>query len=830
MWLVAGIRVPFFLLAISFLFPAPGTLYSSELVPAGARIIFEDDFSQPVWQGAGVEEGAAYGIEGRVLVPESFHDTILIQRKVEFALDEESFLRLDFRCAGYERLRILAFREGEDLPKSVLVTHFPSGEIQRLDIPVDGNFHNYHWRPGDYGVLKAGDRISRLAFEFTLTEKADRSVALGKVTVYSLTGEVHAARFKEALGQAREAVAGLPESLAGKKNKFQARLDELESLFNNPPEGGSRPVRELAAGVSAVCDGARRINAWYEPACKASRLPEVDYCVGSETSLRRVTHTNERLRFSGEVPAKPEISLARGEHEAFQIVILPFDTFLRNVRVQASDLLSGQGERIGREYISLGLVKLVRTQFSPHSNGTDLGWVPDPVCPLKDRDGFDVSPEAEIPVWVSVYAPRGTPAGTYSGTLTVAPENSHATLVPFKVTVWDYDIPARGMFRTQGHFGIEGVESFYNRKMDTRWLKEWYSFWLDYRFDPVGQYSAYLTPRPELIGFCLERGLNTINLGGFSGTGEVDRSAMDSVYSFIKDSGWLEYSYVYIGDETDNFALMRQKANLIHTRYPGVKVMIGGSIPRRELVGYIDVWDPIMRPGGVYGFEPGACREALARGEEVLWYVCIAPHPPYPNVQMEDPLVDCRSLFWMTYKYDIMGYEYWGYNFWEKNTRPSGEPRWPEIDWNSYAYDHTNGDGQLCYPGPEGLPWPSVRLAVNRDGIEDWEALWIMEDLARTAGELKLPETNSAVGLLVSHAREMADIPSPIVRDLTHYTKDPKIILESRYSVSQIITSLQQAIGKERAEEYRQMHIRERKMLEQKSLQRNIARARREMK
>ncbi|HLA38655.1 MAG TPA: glycoside hydrolase domain-containing protein, partial [Candidatus Glassbacteria bacterium] len=342
-----------------------------------------------------------------------------------------------------------------------------------------------------------------------------------------------------------------------------------------------------------------------------------------------------------------------------QLVVIPFGSFLRDVAVSVSEL-TGPAGSIPASQITIGKPELLRTQYSPHSNGIDLGWVPDPIRPLDGGATFDVESDAESAVWVDVFAPPGTPAGSYHGTVTIRPANSHATLVPLTVTVRDFEIPRRGMFRTQGHFSIESVEEFYHRKMDTRWLAEWYDFWLSYRFDPVGQYSSYLTPRAELIEHCLERGLKTINLGGFSGVGEVDQAALDSVFDLVKNKGWLDYSYVYIGDETSDFELMRKKADIIHTRYPGVRVMIGGSIPRPELVGWIDVWDPIMRPGGVYGFDPAPCREALARGEEVLWYVCIAPHPPFPNVQMDDPLVDSRSLFWMTYKYDIMGYEYWG--------------------------------------------------------------------------------------------------------------------------------------------------------------------------
>ena len=825
----------FFIRLMFRLLPAVLLVFSSLIardsnVPAGARILFEDAFHHSEWQGAKVDDGDEFGISGRVLVPVGFENTVRFEREVDFTLEEENFINFQFICAGYQRLRILAWADGQESPKRVTITHFSPEEACNVDIPVEGNFHNYHWRQGDYSSLNPGERIQRLALDFSLAEKVPAKVAVGKITVYSLTGQVHRERFERSLEQARNAVAKIPESLKDSRERLGERIDKIADVFQKLPEGRQEQnLKEFTGRLATVTDAASRLDDYYELAARhAPHLERLDYCVGAETSLRRVTHLDPHLRFKGQVPAAPQIALAANEHEAFQLVVLPFDCFLQDVQVSVSDLVCEVG-RIDRSNISVGKVIPVRTQLSPHSNGTDLGWVPDVIMPLEDGESFDVSPEGEIPLWVSVYAPAGTPAGRYSGTLIVSPRNSHSTEVPIQATVWDYEIPLRGMFRTQGHFSIEEVEAYYNRNMDTGWLKDWYSFWLDYRFDPVGQYSGYLTPQPELIPFCVQRGLKTINLGGFSGVGEVDQAALDSVYRFIADNGWLEYSYVYIGDETDNFALMRTKADVIHARYPGVKVMIGGSIPRQELIGYIDVWDPVMRPGGVYGFAPEPCREALARGEEVLWYVCIAPHPPYPNVQMEDPLVDSRSFFWMTYKYDIMGYEYWGYNVWAKNVRPAGSPRWPDIEWDSYSYDHTNGDGQLCYPGPDGLPWASVRLAVNRDGIEDWEVLWLAEDLARTASELGLDRKKN-VAELIRRARELADIPDVVVKDLTHYTKSPRTILEHRAEASRVIVALQEAIGKEKAAQYRQRHISQRKELEKKSLERNIERAKREMK
>ena len=140
-------------------------------VPAGAQIIFEDAFPQAEWKGAKVDDGGEFGISGRVLVPVGFEDTVRLEREVDFTLGKENFINFQFLCSGYQHLRILAWANGQDRPKSVTITHFSPEELQKVNIPVEGNFHNYHWRQGDYGNLNSGDRIQRLALEFSLTEK-----------------------------------------------------------------------------------------------------------------------------------------------------------------------------------------------------------------------------------------------------------------------------------------------------------------------------------------------------------------------------------------------------------------------------------------------------------------------------------------------------------------------------------------------------------------------------------------------------------------------------------------------------------------------------------
>ncbi|MBU0606401.1 MAG: DUF4091 domain-containing protein, partial [Armatimonadetes bacterium] len=85
----------------------------------------------------------------------------------------------------------------------------------------------------------------------------------------------------------------------------------------------------------------------------------------------------------------------------------------------------------------------------------------------------------------------------------------------------------------------------------------------------------------------------------------------------------------------------------------------------------------------------------------------------------------------------------------------------------TYREFKVNGDGWLVYPGPDWTPWPSVRLENIRDGIEDYEYLWLLRERAPKSPLL-------AVG-------------DDISRDFTHFTKDPQVITDRRLAIARAI-------------------------------------------
>lgn len=81
--------------AVFFVFHTALVFSTDNLVPAQAKLLFQDDFSASTWQGVKIESDDKYGISGKVLVPSVYGDTVHIERQVNFSLEQESFLSFE---------------------------------------------------------------------------------------------------------------------------------------------------------------------------------------------------------------------------------------------------------------------------------------------------------------------------------------------------------------------------------------------------------------------------------------------------------------------------------------------------------------------------------------------------------------------------------------------------------------------------------------------------------------------------------------------------------------------------------------------------------------
>ncbi len=198
------------------------------------------------------------------------------------------------------------------------------------------------------------------------------------------------------------------------------------------------------------------------------------------------------------------------------------------------------------------------------------------------------------------------------------------------------------------------------------------------------------------------------------------------------------------------------------------------SAPELSLFGGVDVWCPVIDV-----FNPYVLKQRMERGER-LWFYTVWGRP---GVMIEFPATDHRLMFWQCWKYGAEGFLYWGTTHWAFNMQ--GDKRWPEVPWkpwNSQPGHH--GCGYLVYPGPDGVPYSSVRFEGVRDGIEDYEYFYLLKQLMEKAS-LQLPAE-----LRQRAEQELAITPDVLV-DHKNFTDDPAVILSARERLAGLIEEIQ---------------------------------------
>ena len=810
--------------------------------PPGAKVIYRCDFDDgdaDGWDGQLVADPAAAG-KLALKIPANQKQTA---RKVTIPLAEETVLSLDVYTTDTPILYVQATNAARKAVCGTPWYLYPNrdgGRWVRIHLPLTGTLIDSTTKSAcgaHKWVSKAGDTLSDLQFR-----AAAGDVLIDNIVVYTMDAAGKLAQGRAELAQLRaeraKALSGGSAPPGAAEGWAIEPLEVAAEDLAGRTDLDWADAKEFRDSVAALRGAIARTRRYWSQAEKAFGRTG-DFAVGVEHAMTRISDLHDQHAFAGEVSGSVDLYAARREHESFQAVVLPFARDLKGVSVAFSDLVRSDGKEVIRsDHCSWRTQPYVQPLPSYAYPGTDwLAPIPDPLLPGKP---FDLPMTRYQPLWVTVFTPPDAPPGQYQGTMTVTAKDARPVAVKIDLRVWDYEIPLTGRFRCQTNMDMGPASKFYGRTFDQTWRRQWYEFLLEYRFSPTQQYSRNFSPHPDDIDFCRARGCNVWILGGLAGRKDVPVAEFRKRYEIARKNGILPFCHVYIGDETGDFALMRKKANILHANFPGLKVMIGGSRPRKELIGYIDIWDPTMSTAtALYGFDPEEMQAASDRGEEVMWYTACGPNHPYPNVQMGDPLFASRMFFWLTWKYRITGFEYYCFAIWGKN--PSITPRWPESPWHCYSFRHTNGDGQLCYPGPDGRPAASVRLENIRDGIEDWEAMFILEGAAEAlekaldAGDVDRGATASvegkklAPGDLLKRATRALAIDESFCKDVTHWALDPAGLQRRRNEVSRLIEAIVGLIGPDRFQAHQVARVAERRALEAKRLEENRQRALKEM-
>ncbi len=538
------------------------------------------------------------------------------------------------------------------------------------------------------------------------------------------------------------------------------------------------------------------------------------------------------------------VSAARGEYESVQLVLRPSGD-CRLVAIHPSSFTSGTGTTAALQ-VQVDEVAYVQVT-RPTDSTCRPGWYPDPLPPL--RQPVQLLGGQNQPFWITVFVPPGTPGGTYLGDLDV--ETSFGSLkVPMQVRVYDFDLPKETHLRSAFGLGTDPIQRYHaltnqeqRRLVFNKYLTNFaqhrispYSF---FDYDPIqvsfvgagsnrvakvdftgfdaaarqwldeNRFSSFQLPLQGMGGGTFDsRHLGEL-LGFKEGTPEHARLFGDylgQVQQHLRERGWLSKAFTYWFDEPEpkDYDFVIDGMQRIKAAAPGLRRMLTEQ-PDPKLSGHVEIWCGLTPE-----WNPSLVQERRKRGEEVWWYICTAPKAPYITEFIDHPGLELRLWPWQSWQYGVQGILVWASLYW---TSPQAYPaptlQDPWIDPMSWVSGYGgasgdrqpwgNGDGRFLYPprrdpnrqNPASLDDPvnSIRWENLRDGMEDYEYLWLLETTLRRV------EEKVGTSEMTRQARALLTVPAEVSVDLTHFATDPAPLYAHREKLARYIERLQKRSG-----------------------------------
>ncbi len=478
----------------------------------------------------------------------------------------------------------------------------------------------------------------------------------------------------------------------------------------------------------------------------------------------------------------------------------------------------------------------------PKGAGGCDGWVgmwPDPLLP---RNTFDLQADVTQPIWLTVSVPKEAAAGDYRGKVRLVANGATLQEIPFTVHVWDFALPDESHVKAIYDVRTGGALWASPGKTQAQVRQELWRFMAERRVCPD-------TIRPE-PAFKYENGKVTADFTEFDKAADLYFNVLKFPHAYtpwhfylfgwghppgkkfgeepyegaypyadanrsqlrpefkrayqaclrvywqhLKEKGWDKKVVLYISDEpyfSQKHILNQMKVlcAMIHEVDPAIPIY-------SSTWHYVPEWNEALDVWGIghYGIvTPPQIEQLRAAGKRVWWttdgHMCL--DTPYCAIE--------RLLPHYCFQYNAEAYEFWGidwltynpYEFgWHSYINQSGQPG--ESSWVRYP----NGDGFLVYPGaPIGHNSivSSVRLEQAREGVEDYEYLYLLRSLitaAKSAGR-----DASAGEKALALASQLVTIPNAGGRYSTKILPNPDAVFAVKEAVAQAIEGLTRRIGR----------------------------------
>ena len=518
----------------------------------------------------------------------------------------------------------------------------------------------------------------------------------------------------------------------------------------------------------------------------------------------------------------------RGDVESVQLIVTSSKD-IKSFNVKVNDLVNDDGKKIGKSNIEVYAQWYVNVEGSYNTKAGN-GMYPDALVPImslvRARENY-ITAGNNQGLWFEVCIPETAKPGVYTGTATLT-LGREIYDIPIEVTVYDavmpeevhthscYRIEYNYMHHVEGTKSGELAQAYYDFLVERRCMpmlpspsiSEDYDAFVDWLVTNCAEnpkVSTYGLPytettdangkpivsRERLMELFTKMAMKNVELRQ-TGNESIDlfKKAMFYMGNLVDaptgekieqvkacDLVLTECKYAvaeeYLKDYPDLYQSLLEVRNLVTTVYNENLVGSDTEGGVQTWGSTLTSWDNAEQRQNYYDRQNSTDRKG---GEEAWWYGCSTPYPPFPTYHIYDELIGSRILSWMQFDYGSDGTLYWSvnnsynqYNFWE----------------NAVAFSGAMGDGSLLYPAYKfrlSEPVSTLRLESIREGQEDYEYLWMIEQAILLHNEEN--------GTIYDPEALMAPLYDGLYTGMQLVRGQPELFLEKRLALLEILQTI----------------------------------------
>lgn len=483
-----------------------------------------------------------------------------------------------------------------------------------------------------------------------------------------------------------------------------------------------------------------------------------------------------------------DFSAAKGETEGAQFFVRS-ESAVSDYEFTVSDLKSGDAVVKAENVDIYAEIFTFLSESVIYVGSRGAGWYPDcliPVDIMKNNGENKINAGENQGFWVDVNVPKDAAAGEYTGKITFKAGDFEKN-INVRLTVFDFTMPESPALKTCYLIWndwlidteLDNTSEKHREYYDTllKYNVRGYSFptatpteFVEYLTEHYDEINAYGVPYKPVNKYtndldyfyeylyaigeqCKKDGVNYFEKAYYY---------LDIFYDEFTSFDWREEQVLRIiqeTDETEERVIAALSDGGTTFAYADTVRGLRHAITTETFIDDNEKWHGkfnfyVQNYGGLQtSADIDKYRALIESGDYTIYTYATELHDyPNPAVNISDYQITGRDVYWFDYALGIEGEMYWCVNANVLCTSVQGL-RYATIydPYRQATHDGvTNGGGYYLYPGVHygsENPFPSMRLAVKRDGIDDYTYMSLLNDRYKSLGA-KYGEEIGAVNLV----------------------------------------------------------------------------------